>query len=138
MNFFGYHISNYIHKEGISINKNLLRIICFVAFIYLMITFFMLFNHESFNFLFSNYILTTIIFLLSLPIILINTIFTRALHKSKLIKEGTFIQIFTNTFALLLIYYSTTSLSIFCGYIFTFSMGSLISYFLIKKHAEKN
>lgn len=139
-NFFGYHISNFIHKNGLGETRKkihnfsvILLAIYFLSFIGL----FLFYNYFYEN-IGNNLLLIFIIFILLFPLQIINTILTRQMQKHNFFTKGTIIQVISNSTALVALFlFGFNVLNIYLAYYFTFMFGSFCCLFILKFYDKK-
>ena len=131
-NFFGYHLSNLIHKKKITfLNKKLEILFLVVCLIYSSYSIFGLLGVLNFSYYLSSAFSSSLLFLIILPLHILNTYVTRRFHAHDFIKLGTLIQIVNNVLALIFVYRVNTSSGLYFSYLFPMSFSSLIALLIL-------
>lgn len=133
-NFLGYHISNFIHKNGLNSYQNDIKKWCSIilAFYLIMFSVLILFDFNILLNISEKLLVIISLFLLLFPLQIVNTVLTRQLQKNSLFLEGTIIQIISNTSALSALFiFGFNPINIFLVYYFTFLFGSVSSLILL-------
>lgn len=139
-NFFGYHFSNFIHKNGLGKKrKKIYNFSVILLAIYFVIFFGLFLFHNFFSqTIDNNLLLIFIIFILLFPLQIINTIFARQMQKNNFFTQGTIIQVVSNSTALLALFlFGFNILNIYMAYYFTFMFGSFCCICVLKYHNGK-
>ena len=139
-NFLGYHLSNFIHKNGLGDSKKNIYKVCYLVLALYVIFFISQLSFYSFFKLTigNNFMLILLIFTILFPLQIINTVFTRELQKNNLFSQGTLIQILSNSSALAILFiFDFDIYNIYIAYYYTFMFGSVCSILLLKNHSSK-
>lgn len=140
-NYLGYHLSNLLHTGYISFTSRARELILFAISLVTGLVLFCLYVFGIDVAVFGeSYILIAFGFVCLFPLQYVNTYFTRRLHRSNLILEGTVIQFITNGLSILLLAYNIDSWRLYLIYAMTFSLGSSLAFIMLairRQLAEK-